>query len=922
MTGGPVLVERERELVLLERLADEVELGASSLAVVTGLPGTGRSALLDRIADRTRERPVQVVAGRGTTAESRLPFGLMSQLVSEIGDRALAGRMSATLDSGAPDDVILQLLCHQFGELAHHRPVLLVLDDIHLLDPYSVRWFLALLRRLRHAPLMLLVSSPTLPFTELDSLETSRSVGVDPDSLHVVSLRPLSRGAVGEVLRAALPSRVDTWLEADVFTATQGNPALVQGAIDRVRASENPAADLAGAAAEAVRDQVRGLLRQLPADLLRELRAISVAGHLLDREQQRYLSGSHSVPVDRAWQRLIATGLVRHGDGPMDPRVAGWILAEMPSAARAELHLEAAEICYRCAVPNEDVAALLLGAGPAGAGWAVEVLVAAASQSEARGDYASTARFRGRALIEPLTPTLRSRLLIELAAVDSAKFPRTGDLRLVQVALEATDGAIASRLAAADRLLARGDSAAALRVLIAVSGAPTITDIEHARLTALYWLAEGSARGAEEFGIPSIADFAGTITSPDLAGAAAWLTAADGHELRAVRKWARAALPFGTGPDRLLSPRIAAAWALMVTDDVPEAITALGGIAAEATNRGERGVAAVALLVRALLYIRGGKLTEAELDVAEAMLGFPFLECHQLPLRFLTAVRILLCLARGDMEGAELVSSLAPPRGHDESLYEAYLLYSQGFLELRMGRPETALHRFEECGRQLCCLGWTNSALLHWRSMAAIAHRLCGNQRAAEKLMTREWELVTAWGVRTAIGVAHVNAGQAVPPAEAVLQLTQAVQLLHRTPSKFEYLHALIGLSAAQLETGEFAGVRRQLRRAEQIATANELDTLLPRIRELAQSVPVQPRATASPRWVDAQGKALSTTSSEVVARVLRGESTVSIARDLAVTTRAVELRLTGIYRHFGVSGREELAKLFAVADEERVTTC
>jgi hypothetical protein len=922
VTGPAALVERERELALLDRLVDEVEQGASSLAAVTGLPGTGRSALLDRTAERARGRPVQVVAGRGTPAESRLPFAVVSQLVSEIGDRALAARMSATLDSGAPDGVILQLLCHQFVELARHRPVLLVLDDIHLLDPSSVRWFLSLLRRLRHAPLMLLTSAPTLPFTELDSLETTRSVGVHPDSLHVLPLRPLSRGAVGEVLRAALPSRMDAWLEADVFAATQGNPALVQGAVDRVKGSADPAADLAGAAAEAVRDQVRGLLRQLPANLLRELRAVAVAGHVLDRDQQRSLSGSHPVPVDRAWQRLAATGLVRHPDEPMDPRVAGWILAEMPSAARADLHLEAAELSYRCAVPNEDVAVLLLGSGSAGTGWAVEVLVAAASQAEARGDYASTARFRGRALLEPLTPTLRSRLLIELAAVESAKFPRTGDLRLIQVALEATDGAIASRLAAADRLLARGDAAAALRVLVAVSGAPAITEDEHAKLTALYWLADGSTRGAQEFGVPAIADFGGAITSPDLAGAAAWLTAADGRELRTVRKWARSALPFGTGPDRLLAPRIAAAWTLMITDDVPEAMTALGGLAEDAANRGERGVAAVALLVRALLHIRSGKLTEAELDMAEALLGFPFLECHRLPLRFLTAVRILLSLARGDLEGAGHASSQAPPRGREASFYEAYLLYSQGFLELRTGRPEAALHRFEECGRQLCCLGWTNSALLHWRSMAAIAHRLCGNLRAAEKLMAREWELVTAWGDRTAIGVAHANAGEAVPPTEAVLQLTQAVQLLHRTPSKFEYLHALIRLSAVQLESGESAGVRRQLRRAEQIAAASGLDTLLPRIRELARQVPARPREIVSPKWVDAQGKALSKTSSEVVARVLRGESTVSIARDLAVTTRAVELRLTGIYRHFGVSGREELSKLFSVADGERVATC
>ena len=927
VNGGVVpLLERDHELARLAPLLADLERGRSSVAVVTGLPGTGRTSVLGQAIAMAGRRQVRVLSARGSLTESELPFGIVSQLAAAAGDPADVRRLGAGVDAGVPGEAAAQRLCGRFLAFARERPLLLVLDDVQLIDEWSKSWLLAMLRRLWHAPLLVLVAGAgtTLPFDELESAEPWQSSGLHWDSLHIIRLKPLTRDAVAEMLCVnGFPT--DAWFVDEFHSATDGLPGLVRAVLDRHSQGANLPADLDRLTTEAMRDPIFALLGALPSELLRPLRELAVAGDVLDPEQLRVLAGPRAVPSGRAWRLLAGSGLVRqHGrQRSIDPRVATWVLAGMDPDERADLYRAAAELGNRYAVPDAGIATLLLGARPVGGRrWAVEALRTAAAQARARGDQETAARFYQRALDEPMRDAARAELRIELAAVDATRAVHTGELRLTQVALDAHGETTGSRLAAADLMLVRGAPEPAARVLTAVQRSSAVTELELSRLSALYWLADGSGRGSAAAGIPAVPR--GDPADPGQAGVAAWLATVEGKDVRRARRLARLALAGGRGSSRaetlaLLAPRIAAARTLSITDDPLEAMAALDAILHDARRRGARSAAAVALLARARLNLRRGRTAAAEADSAAALDGFPLAEWHPSMAGSMRAFRLLLQLARGDLSGAAraAVADSAERPGQC-----AQTLFAQGILELATERPEPALHCFQECGRRLLSRGWVNPALLPWRSLAAVAHHLIGDEPLAERMIAREWELANAWGTRTTVGLTHLWAGVATRSADACFRLTRAVHALQQSPSRVWYVKALIQLARAQLDAGQCAGVAGNLREAARLARAYRLGAMLADAQELTDRLASHPRARPSPQRADRKMKALSATSARVVDLVLSGVSNEHIAQALSVGKRAVELRLTRIYRHFDVTGRAELRDLLAQSEEEHRTPC
>ena len=101
-----MLLGREHETALMDRLLDGAREGQSGALVVLGEPGIGKTALLDYAAGRAEG--MTVLAARGIEAEAELPFVALADLLrpvltsTERIPEAQAAALRAALALGPP----------------------------------------------------------------------------------------------------------------------------------------------------------------------------------------------------------------------------------------------------------------------------------------------------------------------------------------------------------------------------------------------------------------------------------------------------------------------------------------------------------------------------------------------------------------------------------------------------------------------------------------------------------------------------------------------------------------------------------------------------------------------------------------------------------------------------------------------------
>ncbi|MFD6068812.1 AAA family ATPase [Amycolatopsis lurida] len=897
------LVERETELRLLTRLIGDLEHGHGGSAAVLGPAGSGRTALLDQVASLAAGRGLQVFTARGSASEAQLPYGLLSQLLAPIPELADVPWLHAALSDGTDVQVLHELLCQRLLESARRCPVLLVVDDLVLADEQSEAWLAALQRRRGNDP-VLLIAAHSAP-QDADEADPLSLGGLPWENRHVVRLRPLSEAAVRRLVHAVPAPRPPV---AEVYAATRGNPALLAEVLARSPAGP----EITAVTADVRRDTVLDLLARLPSDLAALVRTIAAIG-TLDEAYLRPLAGPLGMPLGRALRVLADSGLIGTDPAePMNPQVATWVLAETGADERAGTRRRAAELGHRRAAPEEDVAGLLLGSQPVGEAWALETLHAAALRRREAGDHAEAARYYRRALAEPAPPGTSARLRLELETVEASSCPFTGGLRLARATRVSGDDTVRTRLSAVDLMMQRGAREDALRELALLSEA-AVDDRDRADLAALYWLADGCGAGAVHLGIPALPDLDPAALTPAQAAAASWLATIACRDGKAARRLARRAADPAGEPITLYSPRLALAITFTQTDDVLEALSVYEEMIADASAAGAGVPVALGLTGTAWIHLQRGRVQVAEDALAEAAASGPPDGWPSTVATSLSTIEIAAALTRGDLEAAQRAVDAA---GDGGPLYSTpYLLFMRGLLELDLKRHRRALGLFQECGRRMNAAGWLNPGLVPWRSHVAIAAQALGDEHTAAAMISEEWRLAQNWGTRTAIGRTHLGAGIAVRSEDAVFRLTQAVNALQQSPARVLYVEAVLLLAAAQLNRGQTSGVPRLLREAERLATAYQLAWATSRIADLGKRLSDRPRRsyrTASRRW-----RALSPAATDLVRRVLANASNAELAEELGVSKRAVELRLTAIYRQLEVTGRAELRELFDALDKE-----
>ena len=166
MSRSPI-IGRQRESTLLRDLVDRVGARGAAL-VLTGMPGIGKSTLLDEVREVAGDRDMVVLVTSGVASEADLPFAglhrLLRPLLPELpglpAPQRQAVEVAFGITAGPPPEpfMIALAVLGLLSEAAARSPLLIIVDDAHWLDRPSADVLAFLARRIESDPIVLLVA--------------------------------------------------------------------------------------------------------------------------------------------------------------------------------------------------------------------------------------------------------------------------------------------------------------------------------------------------------------------------------------------------------------------------------------------------------------------------------------------------------------------------------------------------------------------------------------------------------------------------------------------------------------------------------------------------------------------------------------------------------------------------------------------
>lgn len=239
LTAG--FVGRTAELAAIDRALDLSEESIGTLAVVTGELGIGKSTLVNEAVLRAQAREHHVLIGRcaapergGTevlldlvqSLETGTPVSLEPRHTSSI------AHIQALLEGARgkvpePTELIPDLEAF-IRDLVPQRPVLIVIEDVHVADGMIFDVVDSLARRMTHTPVVFLLSArlpsvATEPGTDGRIFDLSRI-----SSAQRLALEGLQLSEVAECLTELVGSKPTKHEAKRVVRRTRGNPLFIK----------------------------------------------------------------------------------------------------------------------------------------------------------------------------------------------------------------------------------------------------------------------------------------------------------------------------------------------------------------------------------------------------------------------------------------------------------------------------------------------------------------------------------------------------------------------------------------------------------------------------------------------------------------------------------------------------------------------
>ena len=899
--------DRRDERAALEGMLQGIRVGQSSVLVLRGEAGIGKTALMEFLAEQATE--CRVARAAGVQAEMELAFAGLHHLCSPLlyGMRTLPEPQQNALqaafgmqDSSPPDRFLVALaVLSLLAEAAESRPLVCLVEDAHWLDRASAQVLAFVARRLlaERIAMVFAVREPAI-VDELAGLPELRVEGLPADDAR-------------SLLESVVPGRVDGRVRERILSETRGNPL----ALLELPRGLTPA-ELAGGFglpdARPLTHRIEHTFLQrvqaLPADT--QLLLLTAAAEPLGDSSllwraagQRGIGGEAGWPAEAAdlielgparvrFKHPLVRSAVYRAAAPSDRRAVHQALAEATDPS-VDPDRRAWHRAHATATPDEDVAA---------------EMARSADRAQRRGGVAAAAAFLERAAELTPDPARRGE-----RALDAA-----------QAKLEVADPAAASELLSAAKLgpldelqrarverlgaqivFARGRGRDAPPLLLEAARRLESLDAAMARETYLEAIASAVYAGRMGSGPDAreVAEAARATSRAQAPGAAEALL--DGLVTRFTEGYAAGVEPIsqalhtfagpdGGGPDRRwlwLACRLAQdLW----DDELWDELAARGVRIARDT--GALSLLPVMANYLAALHVHSGAFATAaalidEVDAITQATGIP-------PLKY---AGLMLAGSRGDQAQLQALADVFYPKAEarGEGAAVGVLSWMWAVLHNGHGHYGEAL----EAAQRACeyedvlAYGWALVELVE-------AGVRGGKPDEAAVALERLSERTRAAGTEWALGV-EARCRALVSDDEAAYR--ESIERLARS-------RAAVELARSRLLYGEW--LRRENRRTDArglLRTAHEdfrrfgADAFAERAgRELQATGETMRRITADTR------DALTAQEVQVARLAGDGQTNPEIGAQLFISPRTVEYHLRKVFRKLDISTRRELRDALA----------
>lgn len=900
-----MLVGRERERASIRGLIAAARVGQSAVLVLTGEAGIGKTTLLEDSA--AAASGLRVLRAAGSESESEVTFGALLAVLRpalEHLDRipapqaqalgsALALRPGTHEDRFAVGAATLSLL----SRFAEDHPLLVLLDDAHLLDLPSAHALTFAARRLTADPVVVLAGvrdghggpfmDGSLPQLHLEGLSTAdtaalvTSVGRDLGDSAVARLRDLTGG--NPLAVAELADDVDS-LEPAAF----GMPVAVPASLARVFARR---------------------VDRLPAPTRRALVVVAAGGGDLPLVARACRLLGHDVGVLGAAEDVGLLVVAGDDVGFRHPLMRAAVYSDAAPRLRRAAHRALA-----AALPEGDADRRAWHLGEAAFGpdeATARGLADVGIRADRRGAYAVAAHAFDRSA--RLSPHAEDRLGRLVAGAESAW--RAGLAgRAVSLLDEASDlgpgPGVRARIAGLQgTVAARTGSVETARDVLMAAGTDPATDPDAATMLlaeailSCFFLGDiatvGRATALIDAMAPRIATVRARLVGGMAGGVADVLTGRAGPErIRGALAGVQGDLPVedaqvvpwlvigplflrerGTGRD--LVPTVVDG--LRVRGVVTGLPYLLFHVARDQATTDRWDLAG-------LTYAEGIHLAREaghDTDLAACLAGLAWLEARQ--------GREAAC--RAHAEEAEVLSS-----ARHIALFRCWSLFARGELELGSGHPERAVAKFERLEALLTTLGLGDVDLSPAPDLVDALARV-GRIDDARDAAARYYARAEAKGQPWALARAARALGVVCPDEDVDDQATRAMSHHARTLDSFESARTQLAYGARLRRARRRVDARPVLRAAlstfETLGAAPWADQAVGELRATGETV-----NRRGARALDE----LTPQELQVARLLAAGRTTREAAAALFLSPKTVEYHLRHVYVKLAIGSRRELA--------------
>jgi ATP/maltotriose-dependent transcriptional regulator MalT len=367
----PTLIGRTAELSRLDAALAHAQSGSSVLLFISGDAGIGKSRLIETFAERARERDAIVFSGACLDlAEGAAPYAPFVAALRPLADELTGDELAHVLGEAQRElGALLPELCGRpperrdrtdrirlyelalglFRRMAALHPAVLILEDLHWIDPASADLLAMLGGNLRRAGLVIVGTyrSDEVPRdhplhgTVLELERSGRAERVELTGLSVEEVTAQVTGILG--------TEPATRQTRSLFDRSDGNPFFVEELLAAGPTSTELTASL--------RDVLLTRVERLAPATGRVLRAVATIGRGADEDLIATVTGLSAGDLEAALHEAVAHRLlVVTGDG-YDVRHAllrEALHTDLLPGQRNRLHLAVAEALEDKDVPAES----------------------------------------------------------------------------------------------------------------------------------------------------------------------------------------------------------------------------------------------------------------------------------------------------------------------------------------------------------------------------------------------------------------------------------------------------------------------------------------------------------------------------------------------------------------------------------------